>query len=182
MIYFIQAGEGGPIKIGFAESVTKRFRTLQTGHHEKLVLLTYLDGNVRQERRLHREFRAARIRGEWFRPTPELLAFIAAPEVPPLPSAPTGYGMKLDAWAKREGLTDSELAKRLGVSQPTANRLRSGQRRPGWDVLRRIREVTDSQVTDEDFFTVPEPPQGEDAAPAAPSDANPIPVSSEKVA
>lgn len=73
------------------------------------------------------------------------------------------YFMKLSEWADKKGLNDAELANLLGVSQPTATRLRNGKRRPGWEVLQRILDATGSQVREEDFFTVPEPPQAEDA-------------------
>ena len=83
--------------------------------------------------------------------------------------------MKLSEWADREKLNDAELADLLGVSQPTATRLRNGKRRPGWEVLQRILAATTSQVREEDFFTVPDSPQGEDvpSTPAAPSAAEP---------
>lgn len=70
--------------------------------------------------------------------------------------------MKLGDWADARGLSDTALGKLLGVSQPTANRLRNGKRRPGWAVLQRILVLTDSEVREEDFFDAPEPPEAED--------------------
>jgi hypothetical protein len=43
-VYFIQAGVGGPIKIGEADSPEDRLRALQTAHHEQLTLLATVDG------------------------------------------------------------------------------------------------------------------------------------------
>lgn len=77
-IYFIQAGADGPVKIGIASNVTKRFSQLQSSHHEPLALLATLSGGAALERELHRRFAAGCIRGEWFRrDTPGLLELVA---------------------------------------------------------------------------------------------------------
>lgn len=75
-VYFIQAGDGGPIKIGVARNVRQRLRLLQVGNAHRLTLLGVHPGGVNQERRLHRLFGDARISGEWFEPTAELLEFV----------------------------------------------------------------------------------------------------------
>lgn len=77
MIYFIQAGEGGPVKIGYTENpVDARLATLQTGAHEKLTLLTCLPGGMAVERWLHTALSHLRVRGEWFRPDGELAVLL----------------------------------------------------------------------------------------------------------
>jgi hypothetical protein len=76
-VYFIQAGDGGPIKIGISDNVPLRLNTLQTAHHETLRLLSRIPGGESDEAALHEQFAALRIRGEWFRPGAELLAHIA---------------------------------------------------------------------------------------------------------
>jgi len=76
-VYFVRAGDGGPIKIGTARNVNARLDTLQIGSSEELTLLALIPGDEKVERKLHREFRHLRIRGEWFEPAPELLARIA---------------------------------------------------------------------------------------------------------
>lgn len=76
-IYFVQAGENGPIKIGRADDVYARLDNLQTGNAEELRLLVHVDGDRALEGTLHTHFDKDRIRGEWFRPSPELLQFIA---------------------------------------------------------------------------------------------------------
>lgn len=77
-IYFIRMGQDGPIKIGFSGNVATRFAGLQIGCPHELSLLGRMPGGLDDERRLHARFDALRIRGEWFRPEPELLAFIAS--------------------------------------------------------------------------------------------------------
>lgn len=76
-VYFIQAGEGGPIKIGTAIDVARRLLVLQTGNVEPLTLLCDFEGGPEEERRLHRLFAADHLRGEWFRPSAAVLDHIA---------------------------------------------------------------------------------------------------------
>lgn len=76
-VYFIQAGDGGPIKIGLADDPDARCAFLQVGNHEDLVLLAVRPGSMTDERELHSRFAAGRLRGEWFRAdTPGLRAEI----------------------------------------------------------------------------------------------------------
>lgn len=75
-VYFIQAVNGGPIKIGFSKDVAgchERLRTLQTGHHEPLKITRIIeDGTRHTEAALHRRFDEFRCRGEWFTNAPEV--------------------------------------------------------------------------------------------------------------
>lgn len=79
MIYFIQQGEDGPVKIGYARTrraVKQRFDSFQIAHAERLELLAVHPGTQDQEKALHAALGAHRIRGEWFRPHGEV--FLAA--------------------------------------------------------------------------------------------------------
>jgi hypothetical protein len=86
-VYFIQAGDEGPIKIGRALDVDQRRFTLQSAHYETLHLrLVYvprncnlLDSVAAVERRFHRVFEEQHLRGEWFSPGGELQEFIENP-------------------------------------------------------------------------------------------------------
>lgn len=78
VIYFIQAGEDGPIKIGYTRSAPrKRLKELQTAAPQKLRLLGTTDGGRLEERALHRAWGDERLQGEWFNPVPSLLALVA---------------------------------------------------------------------------------------------------------
>jgi hypothetical protein len=73
-LYAIQAdGDDGPIKIGVTNWPATRIVTLQQGNAAKLRGLAAWPAMREEERMLHAEFAHARIRGEWFRPVPELV-------------------------------------------------------------------------------------------------------------
>jgi len=78
-IYFIQRITGGPIKIGYSNNPQKRLATFQTSHHERLVILGCVHGDIPYERHLHRQFAGYRIRsdGEWFQDCREIRMFIS---------------------------------------------------------------------------------------------------------
>ena len=76
-VYFIQAADG-PIKIGFSVEPTIRFVALQSSHATKLTMLGAIHGTQVTEKTIHSELNNARIRGEWFRPTAEVLRYVAS--------------------------------------------------------------------------------------------------------
>lgn len=75
-VYFLQASRSGLIKIGHSSDVESRIASLRTGSPEPLVLLAVMAGGREVEQGLHARFAGARVRGEWFRATGELVAFI----------------------------------------------------------------------------------------------------------
>jgi hypothetical protein len=77
VIYFIQDATAHLIKIGFTVGeIADRIRALQTGNPAGLVLLGVAEGDKAEEGRLHQRFAAARERGEWFRPVPDLVKYV----------------------------------------------------------------------------------------------------------
>ena len=79
MIYFIQAGENGPIKIGYTQYqdvASKRLIALQISCPYKLNLLAKIEGGMILEKRLHMMFKKHWMRGEWFRPDREIFDII----------------------------------------------------------------------------------------------------------
>lgn len=75
-IYFLRAGTSGPIKIGTSVNVDSRIATLQTGCPDELRLIARIRGGSGVERMLHQKFDRDRIRGEWFKPSSELVELI----------------------------------------------------------------------------------------------------------
>lgn len=79
VVYFVQAGPDGPIKIGITTSLDSRLRALQTGSPRRLTLLHTEPGGRDRELALHRRWDRHRLRGdgEWFAPAPAILDYIA---------------------------------------------------------------------------------------------------------
>lgn len=80
--YFVQSVNGGPIKIGFTtRKPNERLAALQTGAPVELRIVGLLAGN--REREMHERFRDARLHGEWFTPSKQLVQFISKDAQPP---------------------------------------------------------------------------------------------------
>ena len=83
-VYFIRAGETGPVKIGWTKDVEDRRKILQTSQPELLQVIRVVDGTRSLERWLHDRFAALRLVGEWFRFDADMLAITLSDlEVPP---------------------------------------------------------------------------------------------------
>ena len=69
-VYFIGEEDSGycRIKIGVAKNIEKRRSNLQTGNPSAIRLLGWINTETtfELEHRLHRHFKAMRVRGEWF--------------------------------------------------------------------------------------------------------------------
>lgn len=76
IVYFIQAVNGGPIKIGRTfTSVDSRLAGLQTGNPAELRVVGMIQGASESE--LHAKFAKERLRGEWFTASKRLRDFVA---------------------------------------------------------------------------------------------------------
>jgi hypothetical protein len=73
-VYFVSDGEF--IKIGFATDWQARIKGLQIANPRTLTPLLILEGGYRFERQLHQLFKAHRVRGEWFRLSPEIAEYV----------------------------------------------------------------------------------------------------------
>ena len=158
-VYFIQAGEGGPIKIGRCTDIWQRLSELQVGSHDDLIVLGVMEGNADVEAGLHKRFFALRVRGEWFESHPDIRAFIA--ESTTLPERRSSviesrYGhTALGRWLVDEGVTAVSFAELIGVSPSTITRILQGTT-PDAGTLQKIIYATSGEVTANDFFDIPE--------------------------
>ena len=75
-VYFIQCEETKLIKIGYSKRPSGRIKSLRTGAPGELTILKITDGGANLEHDFHERFSGDRTRGEWFRPSSELLAEI----------------------------------------------------------------------------------------------------------
>lgn len=76
-VYFIQQGDDGPIKIGRTKNARERRHALQLATHAQLRILATLRAPHWAEGSLHGFYSEERIRGEWYRPSPRPLGYIA---------------------------------------------------------------------------------------------------------
>src|SRR6266516_4062528 len=70
-VYFVQAEDGGPVKIGYTggrsrDWVANRLGQLQTASPYRLVVRAAFPAHPVYERMLHDVFAADRVQGEWF--------------------------------------------------------------------------------------------------------------------
>jgi hypothetical protein len=75
-VYFITCRQTGMVKIGCAYDPFDRLKTLQSGSPTKLKIEALLKGSYKRERELHKLLAKHRVRGEWFRISPEIEAII----------------------------------------------------------------------------------------------------------
>lgn len=75
-VYVLDDG-AGRVKIGFTRGdVQKRATTIQAASGCDLTIVGQFQGTMADEKATHERFAAARIRGEWFRRTSEIAAWI----------------------------------------------------------------------------------------------------------
>jgi hypothetical protein len=70
MIYFLQQGWDGPIKIGHTEdhgTLKTRITTLQTANPYPLRLLETTKGTLKDEDKIHSDLKEHKLTGEWFK-------------------------------------------------------------------------------------------------------------------
>jgi predicted GIY-YIG superfamily endonuclease len=76
-IYILQVGTDGPVKIGYTKSdVKRRVRAHQAGSPHILRWIGSYSGTRADELNAHRLLQNSALRGEWFYPTKEVLAFV----------------------------------------------------------------------------------------------------------
>lgn len=62
--------------------------------------------------------------------------------------------MKLLDYLEQNEMTDAEFAELIGVKRQSIYRYRTGERMPEWPIVARIMQVTEGQVTANDFLPV----------------------------
>lgn len=134
-VYFIQAGESGPIKIGRAKEPRRRLYNFQTASSEQLYLLGITEKY--DEFDLHIKFSHLRIRGEWFESDDELLTFINT-VAQPMPTTDNDVEIDLSHLPRVQSETISlearvkkvtkvdDFCKRAGIAKTTWQRWKNG--------------------------------------------------------
>jgi hypothetical protein len=120
-IYFIQAGEGGPIKIGFSVDPVARLSKMQSDNAAPCRLLGVMPGGEPEEGALHSKLAQHRIRGEWFAASADVLA-----QVPKAVVEADPHPITLPMFACKRGNV-SALSRAVGVSHSTVLRWCEGR-------------------------------------------------------
>ena len=86
LVYVVQQGQTGPVKIGHTSNLTSRLRSLQGGCADKLSVCREIpcesvDHAIEVEKHLHAMFAAHRKSGEWF--SADALPNLVSVEAPP---------------------------------------------------------------------------------------------------
>lgn len=78
-VYFIQESSSGAIKIGYTKSlgIRSRLDMIASCNPYDVKLIGSMFGGPLTEENVHYLFSHAHIKGEWFRPVPELIEYIA---------------------------------------------------------------------------------------------------------
>ena len=76
MVYFIQAGANGPIKIGASTVPQIHLDRLQQGNHEALKIVAEIPGERNLEKKVRRDLQAFERGRKWFEATDEVLNYI----------------------------------------------------------------------------------------------------------
>jgi hypothetical protein len=78
-VYFVSTDDipAFPVKIGWTERIARiRLMGIQTGCPYRLSVVAGFPGTYQDESGLHRQFKADRLCGEWFKRSPDLMALI----------------------------------------------------------------------------------------------------------
>ena len=76
MVYFIQAGANGPIKIGASTVPQIHLDRLQQGNHEELKIVAEIPGKQNLEKKVRDDLKAFERGRKWFEATDEVLDYI----------------------------------------------------------------------------------------------------------
>lgn len=137
MIYFIQIKQSGPIKIGYAKNPQRRLKELEGASPYPLRLLLVL--NDENEKKFHQQFKQSKINREWFKPSKELLTFIAKYNFTPwAPKVKKKIKPKSRKMPNKKGLLISQKIKSIRVN---SKKILFELKRIGWSQEKLADEV-----------------------------------------
>lgn len=151
-IYFLHDRTTDTVKIGMSIDPERRMKVIQSQVPLDLIPIRYepVDSGYLMEHALHVQFAHLRVRGEWFRATPELLAFAqegVLPELVPLvlteaPKSPEGGRYTMLDLAEASGYTARTI--RFYISAKVLHEPWERGRRASYDQshLDRLVEIT----------------------------------------
>lgn len=163
LVYFFAKSNFGDdqpdfIKIGHTTDLSGRQTNLQTGNEASIEEIGVIpfeteDEARREEERIHFLFGAFRARGEWFYATPRIIQFIqdyavrhtelltedTSPETEG--SSETSFGEQLKEQREETGMTQEELATRVGCTRGYISFLENNRGTPGQSIYTKLVEL-----------------------------------------
>jgi hypothetical protein len=139
MIYFVQSGKAGPIKVGVATNLGKRLLSLQSGNPQPITVLATCPGSFAEEKAVLDTLWRERLQGEWHKPSALVHGFIEVVRLKGLPAA-------LHWAALVQEHADATLAERraAGLVRLFRGRIAGGDdamfARHNWASMRRAKE------------------------------------------
>lgn len=128
-IYFIRCTATGSIKIGLSANPWKRLSKMQSDSPGVLEMLGAEPGGADREAELHQRFAKDRLRGEWFRPSDEIVTYARALKAPATGSPRKIYDVRT---------SPTRLGAAVGIGKGYASTILSGKREPGFSLAVRI--------------------------------------------
>lgn len=151
-VYFVRAGDDGPIKIGVAIDAFDRVKDLQTAHWQQLNIVRTIPGDVMEEQRLHRYYKDKRIRGEWYRFCPTMLEILPSNIVEPLtPMSPVVSQIAaLEARATSQAIDVPAIWARAGIHRTTWQRWKAESFGPTLENWLTVESALDALIAERD--------------------------------
>jgi len=154
VVYFVQGGDGGPIKIGITEDVRRRLQCMQSDSPLLLRVLGIIpSAGLSDETALHRRFAFCHLHGEWHEPHPDLLAFIERTAVRvafPRTPACNPHPLKQYLWTSH--VRASDFAAQIQTTASYVSQIVCGQRYPSRKMAHRIEHATGGTVKATDLL------------------------------
>lgn len=160
LIYFMRRADGvGPVKIGCTKLPAIRLAAMQVWSPEILEIVATAPGTFGDERRLHRQFAAHRLHGEWFEASPSVLAAVSrAATLGELPPKPAGDRNVRIMAMYNGGETFQAIADEFGVSRQRIEQIvrkeggakrgpRKIKRAPVWGKIAEVKSLAASGCT-----------------------------------
>ncbi len=164
LVYFFAKSNFGDdepdfIKIGHTrKDLSIRQAALQTGNEAPIwemgvIPFETVDESAREEERIHSRFGAFRARGEWFYATPRIIQFIQDYAVQHTElltedepqetedSSETSFGEQLKERREETGMTQEELATRVGCTRGYISFLENNRGTPGQSIYTKLVEL-----------------------------------------
>jgi hypothetical protein len=121
-VYFIRAGDTGPVKIGLSRDPKGRLKEFDIQSPVPLQLIRVVNGDRHTELYLHKRYKSLWLRGEWFLYCPTMMGDLDLPVSPTPPDSSYRDLILEEALSKRE--MSAQIAEALGITRAAVSQWR----------------------------------------------------------